>query len=154
MLVSRSLALAVVVLVAVSTSSNASAELDAGSTAAPPNAANAGNGNVNVTASCERAVGPGRVRCEAEITVPSGAEVRWADVQIVETPSFVSALKGRIGPADAMIRDRSKWRFSFGLVARGRGTGEVKLRMRAVVCREDTCGPELVPVTVAIVSGG
>lgn len=152
MLVSRSLALAVVVLVAASTSSDASAEPDAG--AAPANAANAGNGNANVTASCERAVGPGRVRCEAEINVPSGAEVRWADVQIVVTPAFVSALKGRIGPADAMVRDRSKWRFSFGLVARGRGTGEVKLRMRAVVCREDVCGPELVPVTVAIVSGG
>src|SRR5262245_56580327 len=87
------------------------------------------------SATCERAAGPGRARCEAEL-VATGSVVRWADVQIVETPAFVTALKGRIGPADTTLREKDRWRFSFGLVARARGSGDVRLQFRAVVCEK------------------
>lgn len=106
---------------------------------------------VVATASCEKAVGPGRVRCTAEVRPSRGDTLRWADMQIVETPAFVSALKGRVGPADA-VREPDKWRFSFGLVARTRGAANVSLRVRAVVCRGESCRPEIAllaaPVTV------
>jgi hypothetical protein len=112
-----------------------------------------------VSATCERAAGPGRVRCEAELVVNSGV-VRWADVQIVETPPFVTALKGRIGPADTTLREKDKWRFSFGLVARARGTGDVRLQFRAVVCEklaasggEERCEATLLSSVVSVVSG-
>src|SRR5689334_7583572 len=92
------------------------------------------NEALRATATCDRIAGPGRVKCEAEVVAPSGSTVLWADAVVVETPAFVSALKGRIGPADTTARDKEKWRFTFGLVARARGTGDVKLNVRAVVC--------------------
>lgn len=109
-------------------------------------------GAAKASATCERAAGPGRVRCEAEIHVESGT-VRWADVQVVETPQFVSALKGRIGPADATVREGATWRFPFGIVARARGTGDLKLRVRAVVCQGERCDAQLIEVSVPVASG-
>ncbi|MBK6696329.1 MAG: hypothetical protein IPG50_29660 [Myxococcales bacterium] len=108
------------------------------------------------SAICERVAGPGRVRCDLELVVP-GARIAWADVQVVDTPLFVTALKGRIGPADVSQKERERWRFSFGLVARARGAGDVHLRARAVACRpngdQERCETIQLPVTAAVSSG-
>lgn len=107
---------------------------------------------VSASATCDKVMGPGRVRCAAELRPGAGETVRWADLQIVETPAFVSALKGRVGPADA-TREPAKWRFSFGLVARARGSADVTLRVRAVVCRGEVCRPEVLPVLAKVAVG-
>jgi hypothetical protein len=68
--------------------------------------------------------------------------VRWADVEILQTPDFLAALKGRIGPRDAAMRETDLWRWGLGLVARDRGEGDVVTRVRAVVCDGERCEPE------------
>lgn len=98
-------------------------------------------------------MGPGRVRCEADVNAPPGTSLSWVDLQIVETPPFLSALKGRIGPADATLKEKAEWRFSFGLVAKARGSGDVRLRVRAVVCRESGCQPMTAIAIAPVVSG-
>lgn len=90
-------------------------------------------------ARCDRAPGPGRVRCELDIRPRAGRTVRWADLQVLETPPFLQALRGRAGPGDASLREPTLWRFPFALAAKERGRGEVTLRGRAVVCTGDRC---------------
>ncbi len=108
--------------------------------------ANADDGGVpalalTVAATCERATGPGRVRCDVDVRTSSPHTLRWADVQVVETPRFLSPLKGRVGPLDASVREPELVRFALGMVARERGTGEVRLRVRALFCTENACIP-------------
>ena len=95
---------------------------------------------LRASVSCDSAVGPGRVRCTADATAP-GAEIRWADIEIVQTPPFVTALKGRLPPSDASRRIRDSWQFGFAVVARERGVGDLVVRVRAVACQSDTCSP-------------
>lgn len=87
-----------------------------------------------VAVTCESAPGAGRVRCEAGVEPAPGREIAWADVVVVKTAPFLTALRGRIAPSDAGERSSSRWTFAFALVARERGTGEVLVRARAVVC--------------------
>ncbi|HVJ88782.1 MAG TPA: hypothetical protein VM580_03195, partial [Labilithrix sp.] len=56
---------------------------------------------VVATMRCERAAGPGRVKCAVEARATGGRSIAWADVALIGLPDFTSALKGRIGPADA-----------------------------------------------------
>jgi hypothetical protein len=111
---------------------------------------------------CERADAPGRVRCEVEATPRPGLVITWGDVVIAKTPPFVSALRGRIAPADAMVRRPDAWRWAMALVARAKGAGDVEARVRLVVCEQeppdagtthDVCVPYEVPVTGRLVVG-
>ncbi len=102
---------------------------------------------------CDRVESPGRVRCEVEARVDSAEAIRWGDVVLVGTPPFVRALRGRIGPDDATVREEHVWRWALALVARERGTGEVSARVRLVVCRDDRCASRVLPVAGKIVSG-
>jgi hypothetical protein len=95
---------------------------------------------LRATLQCERVAAPGRVRCDAELRTSRGT-VRWADVEILETPDFLAPLKGRVGPRDAAMRENDLWRWGLGLVARDRGDGDVVTRVRAVVCDGDRCEP-------------
>jgi hypothetical protein len=83
---------------------------------------------------CDRASEPGRVRCTVEVRVEAGATLAWADVALVSLPDFASALKGRIGPQDALSHDPASTKWALGLVARRAGQGEVRARVRGVVC--------------------
>ena len=114
---------------------------------------------------CERADGPGRVRCEVEVIALPGGSITWGDVELTHMPPFTSALRGRIGPGDATVRRPDSWRWGLALVARTKGTGDVEARVRLVECRgapgespdagatHDSCVPYEVPVTGHIVVG-
>jgi hypothetical protein len=102
---------------------------------------------------CEGIDAPGRVRCEVEARVASGETIATGDVIIVRTPRFVTALRGRIGPHEATIREAEMWRWAFALAARERGSGEIEARARVVVCRNGTCEPRETPVVARVLVG-
>jgi hypothetical protein len=101
---------------------------------------------------CEAAVEPGRVKCSAEVRTAGGRSIAWADLEIVELPEHASALKGRIGPSDAIAREATIQKWAFGLVARKAGRGEVKGRVRAVVCEPSAtdAAPRCAPATLDV----
>jgi hypothetical protein len=101
---------------------------------------------------CERALSPGRVRCEAEAHA-EGAKITWGDVEIVKVSPSLSALKGRIGPSDATLKTEDTWRWGFALVARERGVGQIEARVRAVVCVGTACVPETATVIAEVMVG-
>jgi|HubBroStandDraft_2_1064218.scaffolds.fasta_scaffold23908_3 hypothetical protein len=103
--------------------------------------------------SCEPATRPGRVRCDATAYVGTDESIAWGDVVLLETPPFISVLRGRIGPHDATMRTPTTWRWEFALVARAVGDGEVVGRARLVVCRDKTCSPREVPLVGHVVIG-
>lgn len=109
---------------------------------------------------CERASEPGRVRCSVEVRAPASRSIAWADVAILQLPDFASALKGRIGPADATARDPASVKWAFGLVARRAGQGEARARVRVVLCEpsasggEPRCAPQSIEVRATLVVGG
>jgi hypothetical protein len=87
---------------------------------------------------CDAPGEPGRVRCEVEARVEAGESIAWGDVVLLRVPLFAMALRGRIGPHDASVREPRLWRWTFALVARTKGEGELSARVRVVVCREGT----------------
>jgi hypothetical protein len=93
---------------------------------------------------CERAAEPGRVKCSVEARTTGNGSISWADVALLELPDFAAALKGRIGPSDAIARDATTQKWAFALVARRPGQGEARARVRAVVC-EPAAGDAGVP---------
>jgi hypothetical protein len=128
--------------------------------AASPSAAIAEDAGAAPTATitCEHVDGPGRVRCDVEARVGAGESITWGDVVILRTPTFVSALRGRIGAHDATSHDPDVWRWGLALVARDRGAGDVEGRVRLVVCKSapgstGLCGPVEVPVVGRVVVG-
>jgi hypothetical protein len=96
---------------------------------------------LEVRMSCDHVDGPGRVRCEVEARVPQGTAISWGDVVLLKTPDFAGALRGRIGPHDAIVRDPNLWRWALALVAHHKGAGDVDARVRVVLCRGDDCVP-------------
>jgi len=117
-----------------------------------PVPADAGDGQASMT--CERIAIPGRVRCEVSAHVEGGETISWGDVVLVQVPPFAEALRGRIGPGDATVKEPSTWRWALALVARGKGSGEVQGRVRLVVCHDKTCLPRELPVAGQVVVGG
>lgn len=93
-----------------------------------------GEGDVKASMQCDRASEPGRVRCTVETRIEGGRTLAWADVEILSLPEFASALKGRIGPQDAVARDATSAKWGLGLVAKRAGQGEVRARVRMVAC--------------------
>jgi hypothetical protein len=61
-------------------------------------------------------------------------------------------LKGRIGPGDAVSREPGTQRWAYGLVAKKRGSGEARARVRAVVCEPvpDGGAPKCTPITADV----
>ena len=125
--------------------------------------------DVKASMQCDRASEPGRVRCTVEARIEGGRTLAWADVELLSLPEFASALKGRIGPQDALSRDATSTKWALGLVARRSGQGEARARVRVVACEAARTGPaeadagalpppRCVPVTVvvkaALVVGG
>jgi hypothetical protein len=113
---------------------------------------------VRATMACERAAEAGRVRCSAEVRTEGGRTIAWSDLTLLQLPDFVSALKGRVGQADATARDASSTKWAFGLVARRAGQGEARARIRVVVCEGGTgpqrCAPFTTEVRAMINVGG
>lgn len=105
------------------------------------------------TLTCDRADGPGRVRCEVEARVGPGESISWGDVVLLHAPAFALTLRGRIGPHAATLQDPEVWRWAFALVAKDRGTGAVEARVRLVVCQGKACTPREIPVTGRLTVG-
>jgi hypothetical protein len=120
---------------------------DAGTAAAPDADA------PHATLTCEHVPAPGRVRCEVEARVSSGDSISWGDVVIRSVPPFAAALRGRVGPHDASVREPGLWRWAFALVARGKGAGDVEGQVRVVVCRDKACAARDVQVVGKIEVG-
>jgi hypothetical protein len=117
-------------------------------------AQDAGAGSaLRVEMTCEHAAAPGRVRCDVEARVAAGEAIRWGDVEIVATPPFASALRGRVGPRDASTHDDEVWRWPLALAAREHGAGDVGGRVRLVVCAKERCTPRIADVHARIVVG-
>lgn len=109
--------------------------------------------DVQASMQCDRASEPGRVRCTVEVRVEGGRTLSWADVEILALPDFASALKGRIGPQDALARDGVSTKWALGLVARRAGQGEVRARVRLVACEGKRCAPVTVEIKAQITVG-
>jgi hypothetical protein len=62
-------------------------------------------------------------------------------VVIAKTPAFATALRGRVGPLEASVHEDTIWRWAIALAARGRGTGELAIRVRIVSCVKEACAP-------------
>jgi hypothetical protein len=118
---------------------------------APPPSSDA---DVHASMQCDRANEPGRVRCTVEVGLEGGRTLSWADVELLSLPDFASALKGRIGPEDALARDGTSTKWALGLVARRAGQGEVRARVRLVACQGKRCGPVVVEVRASVSVGG
>ncbi len=102
---------------------------------------------------CDHVDGPGRVRCDVEARVPAGESITWGEVVILSTPPFAGALRGRIGPHEATVRDPDVWRWALALVARSKGMGDVGAQVRLVVCEGKTCLPREIDVVGHVVAG-
>lgn len=108
---------------------------------------------LDASMTCASAPGPGRVRCDAEVRAPPGSRIAWADVVIVEAPAHVAPLKARIPPSDATESRDASWRWGLAVVAKERGKGELKARVRAVVCTGDACAPMTRDLAVVVAAG-
>lgn len=105
---------------------------------------------------CDRTSEPGRVRCTVEAHAEGGRTLTWGDVEIVSLPDFTTALKGRIGRDDATFRDATTAKWAFGLVAKKAGQGELRARVRGVVCTppgESRCAPVVVEARAPVIVG-
>jgi hypothetical protein len=122
-----------------------------GSTPVPPVRAEAPPATASMQ--CEPNAEPGRVRCTVEARARTGAVIRWGDVVIAAAPERMAPLRGRISPAEATTRDDGVWRWGLALVARERGTFDVRVRARLVVCEADRCAPFEVEAAVPVVVG-
>lgn len=137
-------------LVTAVTSSGSEARADGGEGPPPPPP------GIRASMQCDRSSEPGRVRCTAEAHVEGARTIAWADVEIVSIPDFATALKGRIGRDDATFKDATTTKWAFGLVAKKNGQGELRARIRVVVCSqpgESRCVPVVVEVRAPVVVG-
>jgi hypothetical protein len=105
---------------------------------------------------CDRASAPGRVRCTVELRLrTAGARLAWADVELVSLPGFAVPLRSRLGPDDVVSREADAERWAFAVLARERGKGLLRARLRYVVCQQDdrTCLPYVEPLTAELTVG-
>lgn len=108
------------------------------------------------TMQCERAVEPGRVKCSVEVHAETGRTIAWADVVVVALPTFVSALKGRLGSVDSTFHDGTSQKWAFAILAKKVGQGEVKARIRTSLCEGASttrCVPVAIDVAAPVVVG-
>jgi hypothetical protein len=121
-----------------------------------PSAAGEPSRPLDVTASCEHRPAKGRVVCDVEAEIAEG-RIAWADVVIVEVPSFAAPLRSRVALADARTRTERRVRIPVALVATALGRGKVIVRVRAVVCTEGprgaACSPKTGTATTDLVVG-
>ena len=117
-----------------------------------PTSARAEAARIRASIACEAPGGPGRFRCDVEVRSIQG-RISWADVEVVAVDDLVLPLRGRAGPRDSSTHDTDIYRWSLGFVARARGTGTVRVRVRAVVCQETGCAPAETEVIGSVVVG-
>ena len=112
----------------------------------PPARADDGGDRVRASMNCEQGARVGRVRCDVEVRAEPGSSISWGDVVVLRVPPFAATLRGRSGPHEASVREPHLWRWTFAMVAREAGRGEVDVRVRIVLCGSEGCGPREVEV--------
>lgn len=81
---------------------------------------------------CERAAGPGRVRCSLSVEAAPGFRLTWVDALVVQSPSFARPLRSRI--PQRVSGKETQAEVLLALVASRTGTGSLTVRARAVLC--------------------
>ena len=106
---------------------------------------------------CPRATAPGRIVCEVTANAATGRLV-WVDALVVRAPAFARPLRSRVvAPvsSEGAPGNPNSASAKLALVASELGTGELEVRVRAVICSEtasgEWCGPELASVTAPVV---
>lgn len=84
---------------------------------------------------CPPRPGPGRVVCEVELEVDAGT-LAWADVLVIEAPSFAAPLRSRVGQAALFMKTDQRQRLQLALAATRAGSGRLRVRARAVACAD------------------
>lgn len=84
---------------------------------------------------CAPRPAPGRVVCEAELEVETGM-LAWADVLVLEAPSFAPPLRSRVGPSALFMKSDQRQRLQLALAATRTGSGTLRVRARAVRCTD------------------
>jgi len=105
---------------------------------------------------CDRTAAPGRVRCTVEIRLREpGARLAWADVELLALPPFAVPLRGRLGPEDVVSKDSEAQRWAFAVLAKERGKGVLRARLRFVVCDQGDrrCVPYVEPLQAELTVG-
>lgn len=103
--------------------------------AVPVSASAAPADELSVRLVCPTRPGPGRVVCEVELEVDSGA-LTWADVLVTDAPSFAAPLRARVGPHALFMKTEQRWRLQLALAATRAGSGRLEVRARAVWCSD------------------
>ena len=115
--------------------------------------ARADNEALSARVECAPAARPGRILCELTANASSGKLV-WADVLVVQAPSFARPLRSRVV---AQVAPSGAASAKLALVASELGAGELQLRVRGVLCEQgpsgEWCGPEMVRVSAAVEVG-
>lgn len=99
----------------------------------PVIARSAAEERASARATCPPRVGAGRIVCQVTLTVPAEDRIRWADVVVVEAPSFALPLRSRV-VASLPEQGARETQLAVPLFGTAEGTGTVALRVRAVVC--------------------
>lgn len=91
------------------------------------------------------------MRCTVEVTSP--VAMQWADVQVVEVPSFLTPLRARLADTESDARTPELIRWQFASVASAAGEGEVAFRVRALTCISGECTPTTAVVRTRVSVG-
>ncbi len=104
---------------------------------------------------CPRVGVPGRVRCEVTAQVAPDETIPWGDVVIMQATPPLTALRGRVGPGDAVRREGSSWTWAFAIAAPSAGKGEVVADVRVVACKgnDKACAPRRATVKGSVAVG-
>jgi len=107
---------------------------------------------VRAEVTCDPVSGPGKVQCTVRVR-SIGGKYRWGDVIVLSAPPFAPALRTRVTDGDASRRDAEGADFALALAATADGSGDLRVRARAVVCSEVGCRPVRTESTGRVIVG-
>jgi hypothetical protein len=107
---------------------------------------------IAAAAKCDPVPGPGKIHCTVRAR-PIGGKFSWGDVIVLSAPRFAPPLRTRLAAGDASRSDAEGADFELALAATGDGSGELRVRTRAVVCGDGGCRPVMADVSARVTVG-
>jgi hypothetical protein len=107
---------------------------------------------IGAAAKCDPVPGPGKIHCTVRVR-STGGKFSWGDVIVLSAPPFAPPLRTRVAAGDASRSDAEGADFELALAATGDGSGELRVRARAVVCGETGCRPVRADVSTRVTVG-
>jgi hypothetical protein len=92
---------------------------------------------LGVELSCAEVRAPGRLLCRVVLSLlakDSAETLAWADALVTRAPGFARPLRARIGFSQSSEHDAEHVVLPLALVAAAPGKGELRVKVRAVVC--------------------